>query len=227
MISLPGRLSVKKIHGARGEFCVGDLVTEIGEFRVKSTILDQFDEGQYAGRFQVTRIYPNAYTYYGKMVVEIRAEIADLQLDDDGVKDAQTPTVPAEPDPLDERPAAAPAEAPPADKPADLPTAPAADYAEPSESAAAESSAIESAQDEAGAPAEPGTVTTEPAASVAPDPDQELFGEELYAALCEGTAVKLDPTVNRTRFRKQRDRLKARGFRFDATSQTWARAPAQ
>jgi hypothetical protein len=33
--------------------------------------------------------------------------------------------------------------------------------------------------------------------------------------------LKLDPTVDRLRFRQQRDRLRALGYEFDARVQTW------
>ena len=207
MITLPGSLSIKKINGTRGAFCVGELHTEIGEFRVKSTILDQFEEGRYTGQFALTRIYPNAYTYFGKMVVEIRAEISDLQLDDEGDQAPKTESAPSEPDPLDE--VAAPAAAPqPAVPQAEAP-APAQDEAGP------ERAPIE---------AEPGSWSVVGDDDVPPaetDPDRELFGAELHAAVASGGPVKLDPSVDRAKFRLQRDRLKALGYRFDAAGQAW------
>lgn len=205
MITLPGSLSIKKINGARGAFCVGELHTEIGEFRVKSTILDQFEEGRYTGQFALTRIYPNAYTYFGKMVVEIRAEISDLQLDDEGEQAPKKESVPSEPDPLDEVPAA-PAVAQP-----EMPT-PAQDQAVP-----------ERAPMEAARGASPLT-SDEAATPVDTESDRELFGAELYEAVTGGAQVKLDPSVDRAKFRLQRDRLKALGYRFDASGQSWMKA---
>ena len=49
------------------------------------------------------------------------------------------------------------------------------------------------------------------------DPDAALFG--LLWPI--GQTVKLDATVDRIRFRKQRDRLKELGYRFKPISQTW------
>ena len=80
-ISLPGTLRIKRINGSHGPFCVGDLETEIGEFRVKDAVLDQFDEGTYAGQFWIAQIFPWSYTAYGRMVIEIRAKLADLQIE--------------------------------------------------------------------------------------------------------------------------------------------------
>ena len=44
------------------DFCVGDLETEIGDFRVKDAILDQFDEGLYEGQFCIQQIFPFEHT---------------------------------------------------------------------------------------------------------------------------------------------------------------------
>jgi Protein of unknown function (DUF3275) len=49
------------------------------------------------------------------------------------------------------------------------------------------------------------------------NPDAELFG--LLWPL--GDSVKLDATVDRIRFRRQRDRLKALNYRFNPVGQTW------
>ena len=52
--------------------------------------------------------------------------------------------------------------------------------------------------------------------------DFALFGAELYDAVARRDAIKLDPTVDRLKFRAQRDRLKGLGYRFDAAHQAWA-----
>jgi hypothetical protein len=49
------------------------------------------------------------------------------------------------------------------------------------------------------------------------DPDKDLFG--LLWPL--GETVKLDATIDRVKFRQQRDRLKALGYQFKPISQTW------
>jgi hypothetical protein len=51
--------------------------------------------------------------------------------------------------------------------------------------------------------------------------DLALFGAELYGAVTKRDAIKLDPTVDRIKFRAQRDRLKGLGYRFDAARQAW------
>ena len=38
-------LRVKRINGRNGPFCIADLSTDFGEFKVKESLLDQFDEG--------------------------------------------------------------------------------------------------------------------------------------------------------------------------------------
>lgn len=191
-ISLPGKLRIKRINGSNGPFCVGDLETEIGEFRVKDTILDQFDEGLYAGQFWIQHIYPWSYSAYGRMVIEIRAKLADLQIAGQQRVGAVAPE-PQEPDPAKETPPA----------PA-VPTEPPAHEA---------SEAAETADQQPDGQA--------PTSERTDDPDRTLFGEELYALVVQRQPMKLDPTIDRIQFRLQRDRLKALGYGFQAASQSW------
>ena len=106
-ISIPGTLIVKWISGRNGDFAVGDLHTPIGEFRVKDALLDQFDAGEYHGIFWISQIYSKSYEYRGRITIETRANLADLQIESES--DAgEVPEGPAEPDPLDEAPPAPP-----------------------------------------------------------------------------------------------------------------------
>jgi hypothetical protein len=50
----------------------------------------------------------------------------------------------------------------------------------------------------------------------------KLFGAELGAKVWKREGIKLDPTVDRSLFREQRDHLKELGYRFDAKAQAWA-----
>lgn len=56
---------------------------------------------------------------------------------------------------------------------------------------------------------------------VSDNADANLFGSEIAEMVAARANVKLDPTVDREAFRKQRDRLKAIGYRFDPTAQAW------
>lgn len=49
--------------------------------------------------------------------------------------------------------------------------------------------------------------------------DAALFGLELHRLFVERAEIALDPTVDREQFRRQRDRLKEVGYRFDAQAQ--------
>lgn len=49
----------------------------------------------------------------------------------------------------------------------------------------------------------------------------DLFGTELAQAITDKATVKLDPTVDRSVFREQRDKLKSLGYSFQAISQSW------
>ena len=100
MIQVPGTLSIKHVHGSRGVFAVGDLVTDVGEFKIKDPLLDQSEEGKYQGRFRISNISPSSYFIGGKVVIEVRAWLADIFLDQADERPAE-PT-PVEPDPVDE-----------------------------------------------------------------------------------------------------------------------------
>lgn len=190
MITVPGTLFIRTLHGRNGTFSVGRLVTDIGTFAVKDALLDPYGAGQYTGEFDIARIHPAAYACQGQTVVEVRARLAGMALAaanslpgnrPQGIKvdsiESELPQ-PSEETPAPEEPAApAPAPAPEAQGHGAPPGEPAGDHE-----------------------------------------DSRLFGPLWPPA---GT-VKLDTTVERTLLRRQRDRLKALGYRFDARSQTWS-----
>jgi hypothetical protein len=186
-IAMKGTLVVRWINGRNGAFAVGDLHTSIGEFSVKDALLDQFDAGEYSGMFWVSQIASRPYEYRGRITVETRASIADLQIDDERDAPPDAPGA-SEPDPADEPKAAPPTPAPvPTPKP--VPATP------------------ESVPQPAGLDGE----------------DEALFGAEMYMLVTNGLTVKLDPTVDRMRFRTQKERLKVLGYSFDAKTQSWYR----
>ena len=203
MIKLSGILNVKSIKGSRGAFSVGDLVTPVGNFKVKDQILDQFSEGSYEGEFLVAQIYPASYVHFGKVVTEVRAKLAQIFLANAEEKPLPEAPVPQEPDPLEESGAATGASSTdvPGEQASSVPIT--------------ESSG--DGEDRAG---QQGALIPE----VVSDEDKrtyELFGADLYTLVASRQTVKLDPTVDRAKFRQQRDRLKELGYRFDAAAQSW------
>jgi hypothetical protein len=100
MIQVPGTLSIKHVHGSNGVFAVGDLVTDVGAFKIKDPLLDQYEEGKYQGRFLISSISPSSYFFDGKVVIEVRAWLADIFLDQ-GDEGPAGPA-PVKPDPVDE-----------------------------------------------------------------------------------------------------------------------------
>jgi hypothetical protein len=192
MITLHGTLTVRTIHGRNGDFNVGRLLTEIGEFSVKDPELDQYDEGRYKGTFGIELIYPTSYVAAGRMVMEVRARIGLWGLDGmDGLQPEDATPI-QDPDPIEE-------------------TAPSSAAATKEKS-------------------EPKNPHKEPAASAKPDeepePPQDGTADGKLAALFGelwplGNEVKLDPTVDRARFRQQRDHLKASGYKFRPLDQIW------
>lgn len=203
MIALHGTLSVRTIHGRNGDFNVGRLITEIGEFSVKDPELDQYDEGRYDGRFGIEQIYPTSYVAGGRMVMEVRARVGLWELEDVDQLQPEDETPIQDPDPIEEvvRPDEKP-EPNPAQEPEGV-TTPEATSVEPTTKAE----------------------STQPPAE-ASDTHQELEG--LFGELWPlGAEVKLDPTVDRGRFRQQRDHLKQLGYKFRPLDQVWALDSAQ
>lgn len=194
-ITLTGVLSIKSISGNRGAFSVGDLNAEEGKFRIKDAMLDEFEPGQYRGRFIISYIYPHSYVWRGNVLVEIRAKLLEILLDEgESPTQASVPSLPdhgfeTEPDPIDEPPIPA--------------SAPAAPFV------------VDQNR---------GKATQDSPSSSPPAEAASIFQQEIQEAVDAGGPVKLDPTVDRLVFRQQRDALKALGFRFDAAAQHWIKA---
>lgn len=104
MVRVEGSLTVLRRNGARGSFSVGDLVTNIGEFKVKDAILDQFEPGEYVGEFIIKWIQPATFTWRGRVSVENRATLADIIVHTADERDDVREPQPPERDPIDERP---------------------------------------------------------------------------------------------------------------------------
>ncbi len=105
MIKLTGVLHIRIVSGRHGDFRVGRLVTDLGEFAVKDAELDQYEEGRYEGEFGVSQIFPASYSANGRMVVEVRAKLSLMALA--SMAEPEPADAGLEQDPLDEQPKAA------------------------------------------------------------------------------------------------------------------------
>ena len=86
MIQIQGTLNIKTIGGRNGDFNVGTLTTEIGEFSVKSAELDQYDQGSYDGTFGISRIGLGYFNWgEGRHVTELKATLSFIAIN--GVDD--------------------------------------------------------------------------------------------------------------------------------------------
>lgn len=214
-ISIAGTLQIKSISGRHGSFSVGELVTDIGSFKIKDTVLDQYQEGAYQGEFVISQIFPSSYVSWGKVITEIRATLAALNIFTDAEPVGADNDDLGEPDPISESPV------PP-------PSAVALPQAVSPDSTSHPNS--EPLPPIATKPDKPAQVTSTPveqaanAAATKPvSDDLALFGAELMESIWENVPVKLDPTVDRQLFRQQRDRLGKHGLGwiFEPKSQTW------
>jgi hypothetical protein len=194
MITLPGHLAIRTITGRNGDFNVGRLSTSIGEFVIKDALLEQYTEGKYRGDFAIIEIRPSYYTTGGRLVVEIRARLDSMTLEDvEKLSSEDNAAIDHQmPDPADEpsTPTRAPSR-PKATKPV---------------------SASQSDAPFGMSPAKPAT----PQQS-AQDADTELFG----AVWPLGAQVKLDFTVDRQKLRLQCLRLGELGYELDFRNQVW------
>ncbi|ERY96124.1 DUF3275 family protein [Pseudomonas aeruginosa] len=198
MITIPGQLAIKTIHGRNGDFNVGRLATSIGEFVVKNAELDQYTEGKYEGDFLIVEIRPSTYNANGRMVIEIRAVLGGMTLSaiDALSRDEARRLSPQEVDPIDEE-----AQAP----------APATSMAQ--------------AKAKPRSPRDPLVDTTpfgEAPAVTSPEASADADDAALFGVLWPlSDSVKLDATVDRRVLREQRDRLGALGYEFAPLSQDW------
>lgn len=99
-ISIPGTLGVRHISSKRGVFSVGELSTEVGRFKVKDPILDQYEEGEYRGTFLISQIFPSSYVWGGRVITEVRANLVEIFLDEAEEKPMPPPA--PEPDETEE-----------------------------------------------------------------------------------------------------------------------------
>ncbi len=201
MITIPGQLAIKTIHGRNGDFNVGRLATSIGEFVVKNAELDQYTEGKYEGDFVIAEIRPSTYSANGRMVIEIRALLGGMTLSniDALSRDEARLLSPQEVDPIDEE---TPAPAPDTTKATARPKS---------------RSSRDPLVDTTPFGSEPAAAASEASAD-----DAALFG----ALWPLGDVVKLDATVDRRVLRQQRDRLGVLGYEFAPLSQDWHLAKA-
>jgi len=199
MIKIPGHLAIRTIQGRNGDFNVGRLSTSIGEFVIKDAVLEQHVEGRYRGEFVITEIRPSYYSSGGRLVVEVRARLDSMILDDlDALTAEDNARIDAQsPDPLEEERLVS---SPPAKVRTPRPARP----------------TTAAVDDEApfGMPVGAGAIPDADGA------DQELFGT-IWPL---GDTVRLDSTVDRQRLRQQCRRLEQLGYTMDFKSQAWNRS---
>ncbi|HCF3047475.1 DUF3275 family protein [Pseudomonas aeruginosa] len=211
MITVPGQLAIRTINGRYGEFNVGKLWTSIGEFIIKDAFLDQHTEGKYRGDFVIANIRPHHYSAGGRLVIEIRAIVDSMTLNDmDSLSDEEVERLSGnEVDPLDEVPEIQL----PTVVPAIPPKSPSPQKSKPL--------CLAATRDDAPFGMDP-PAPAEQAASLDTDADAELFGTVWPL----GEIVKLDTTVDRKRLRQQCVRLGTLGYELDFKQQVWTRKEA-
>ena len=197
MITIPGQLAIRTIVGRNGDFNVGRLTTSIGEFVVKDPQLDQYREGKYDGQFVVTEIKPSSYSHRGRFVMEVRAHLGGMTLDDlDTLTQEDTDALDdRERDPIEED----------VQQTVSKPASTSVTKPKPTVQDDMTPFGMEKAVE---------TPADTPSASA----DEVLFGT-LWPL---GPVVKIDPTVGRQLIRDQSKRLGELGYELDFRSQQWS-----
>lgn len=206
-IRVRGTISIERKRGKRGDFNVGDLSTEIGVFSVKDATIEEFEPGKYSGEFLLTWVELDSFTWCGTVIVRPRATLEAVFIDE-AEEGAAPPAAAPEPDPIE----AAVQPIVQAASPAAAPVAEAAGLVAPATPTA---------------PVLPAAHKADPLVGSEDDPligslVEGLFDRSLAAQIAALQPVKLDPTVDRERFRAQRDSLRTLGYVFDPKNQTWA-----
>lgn len=193
MITLSGTLYVKTINGSRGPFNVARLTTDIGNFAVRDTFIDELESGSYEGRFTIGYIYQAQRPMGDGLLVELRARVDDTDVISTNPEATDHIGV-EETDPIDEI------------KKDPEPTNPASvkatDQYDPDNSQPT-----------------PEKGTEEPIGLEALFGAENC--EFTNGAIQLLDTVTLDPSVPRARFREQTTALKERGYKFQPTEKVW------
>jgi len=204
-IILEGEITNKLITGTNGEFSVGNFVTDIGKFKIRSTLLDQFDEGEYQARVVCNKIDLNSYMARrsGIVITEMELSIDHLE-----ILDAEVKTItdePIEPDASvsdDEAKVTV-------TKAAIIPTR-----------QGVQAIPLSTDKQDISKPVESKATTQTPTENTTSD---DVSPETLFGHLWPlGTKVELDTTTPRPQFIKQKKHLSDQGYVFDSMTQTWS-----
>ncbi len=204
-IILEGEITNKLITGTNGEFSVGNFVTDIGKFKIRSTLLDQFDEGEYQARVVCNKIDLNSYMARRSGIVITEMELCIDHLE---ILDAEVKTITEEPIEPD---------ASVADDEAKVKVTKAAII--PSRQGV-KAIPLPSDKPDSSRPVESNAARLAPTEGTTPDdvPPEILFGH-IWPL---GKKVELDTTTPRPQFIKQKKHLNDLGYVFDSLTQTWS-----
>ena len=201
MIILEGQISNQVIKGANGNFSVGNFDTEIGKFKIKSQLLDQFEEGDYQVRVSVTKLGLNTYVVNrtGITITEIIASINAIDVIEADIKPVTAE--PTEPDAsIDEQ----------ADKTARI------------EKVMDKPTSNKSSQTVEKGKTDPSNKKVQSSSNVK---FEELDPPELFGFLWPlGNTVKLDTSLTRPQIIRQKEYLYSQGYSFELKTQIWSRS---
>lgn len=80
-IKTTGTLVVRRRSGRFGAWSEAELQTPEGDFKVKDKVLDQYDEGEYAGEFLISRFFIKTHTTANRSWCDLMAVVDEFFLD--------------------------------------------------------------------------------------------------------------------------------------------------
>lgn len=77
-----GSIAVKVINGRNGDFTVGTFETDLGVFKIRDPLLDQFEEGEYRVKAVINKLSINSYLakQSGILITNIEADISSIDV---------------------------------------------------------------------------------------------------------------------------------------------------
>lgn len=192
MIQIQGTLNIKTIGGRNGDFNVGTLTTDIGEFSVKSAELDQYDQGSYDGTFGIGHIGLGYFNWgEGRHVTELKATLSFIAINGiDDLPDNYSSIGEPDPDDLDAK----------------------SSVKSDSAKGVGDKGLDRSTKDDSGSSADSEKTAAE---------SDELFSSAILDLIDQGKPVQLDPTVGRPTFPRQIAALKDKGYKYDGNTRIW------
>ena len=211
---LRGTITIRSHVGRHGPFKVGVLNVGFAQYIVKDPAIEEIDVGSHAGQFEIATTFLKSYPYPGRLIIENRAIVSHIALDDETQTVAQAAAA-------QEAERVAVADVDPVDE----------DARPPANVVVAAGAAPEPATESVPAPIESSAPVQRECASIPTDEELARIQDQSFATLFGplwpfGAEVKLDKTIDRLRLRQQIKSMDSLGYEFQKQGQVWIKKAA-